>query len=54
MNTHPLTLLVGAICLVAIIVLVSLGLSCAAYQISPDDHKNFKPYYEYSKTKKLC
>jgi len=54
MQTHPVTILMGIIGGAALMILVSLGLSCAAYKVEPQTYPLFKIYYEYAKSKKVC
>lgn len=50
-NSHPLTILVGIVCVTILIFLVSIGLSCASYTMGNDEMKEF---YDFGKSIKVC
>lgn len=54
MEQHPVTNIIGIICGIFLVLLVSLGFSCMMYTYYPQEYEIIKPYYEWAKTKKVC
>jgi hypothetical protein len=54
MYLHPVTLIIGAIATIALVILVSIGLSCASYKLDPTYFEYFKHLFDISKTIKVC
>lgn len=54
MEQHPVTNILGVICGIILVGLVSLGFSCMLYAYFPEEYEILKPYYEYAKSKKAC
>jgi len=54
METHPVTIILGIIGGIILLALVSLGFSCTLYRFYPNEYEYLKPFYEYSKSKRIC
>lgn len=54
MEQHPVTTILGIVCGIVLLILVSFGFSCILYTYYPAEYEMLKPYYEIAKQKKVC
>ena len=54
LNSHPLTLIIGGICLVILVIVLALGLTCAAYESDGRNFSNIKDYRDFAAETGLC